>query len=553
MVKERKPAGTMASALEPLAQRMRGQAPLIRSVSRAVFEVKGDRAFEDTIRLVMAWMKRRSPGIPNKAFDGQPFDVGGGGEHPAEAVRFDDDGGRLWSAILDDTDKNVPRRTWVTEVTVGERNGRTAFGARLFNVTKGNDAPFDPSRPGMVHGILTELEAEADGKPLLPNAESIKNSEDFEEFWDLLVDSQRTLPLIVTTPVPGLVPAFDMKTLVSKVSGLTHLVSLTQEMSRELSKRVGRKLSVYEGATRIYAPGFDPSEASPFDHGLWLQRPTDEDEDRLRRLTQIVTWVLNNSVRSNRIPHFPRYSEIRRLSEVRRSQAIRTQGSSAAEMAPLYEAENTRLMETLQAQKAEYDELLADADRERNAAEAQEKEAREDSRLLRLRVEVLEEALRASGRQSSDEPLLRYEDFEAWADKHLVGPIWIAPKAIRAMVRHARFRDVELFGRVLLMLRDIYVPMRRNPGGEQRVLYEQALKELSLEDSGCFGNPNDIRQFPEYKVTYGRDEFWCDNHIKCGGGYDPVSMFRIYYHWHKDERIMLIGHMPTHLDNLRTN
>lgn len=210
--------GPMAAALEPLARQMRDKAPLIRNISRAAFEVGGDRAFEETIRRVVAWMKNRSPGIPDTAFTGEPFDVGGGGEHPAEAVRLDDQGSRLWAAILDDTCKEAARRTWVTEVTVGERDGRTAFGARLFNVTKGNDAPFVPSRPGMVHGILAELEVEADGVPLLPRVESIQTEADFEQFWELLLNPNRTLPLIVTTASSGTPPPIDLHAMCMKVS-----------------------------------------------------------------------------------------------------------------------------------------------------------------------------------------------------------------------------------------------------------------------------------------------------------------------------------------------
>ena len=103
------------------------------------------------------------------------------------------------------------------------------------------------------------------------------------------------------------------------------------------------------------------------------------------------------------------------------------------------------------------------------------------------------------------------------------------------------------------MLRDFYVPMRRFPGGEKREAYLNELARLGLDDSPCFGNPNDIRGFPEYRVSYRREEVWCNDHIKYGSGYNSRAMFRIYYYWHKEDQILLIGHMPTHLDNMRTN
>ncbi|MBF0325725.1 MAG: hypothetical protein HQL42_11740 [Alphaproteobacteria bacterium] len=544
--------GPMSAALEPLAQRMRGQSPLIRSVSRVAFMIEGDNAFDKTVRQVVKWMKNRSANIPAGAFDGLPFEVGGGGDHPAEAVRFDEDGGRLWAAILDDSDKEVARRTWVTEITVGERNGRTAFGARLINISRGEDVPFTPSRPGVVHGVISDLEAVADGVPLLDKVVAIENEDDFEQFWELLTNPNRTLPVIVTAIAPGIEPVVDLNILPKLVSGLAHMVTLTQEMSWELTRRVGRKISVYDGATRIYQPGFDPDDADPFQHGLWLSRPTDDGEARGRRLAQIITWTLTNSVRSKRIPEFPRYAEFRRWSDERRSKAAKSLGQSDPELISLYEAEIKQLNEVMDAKMAEYDDLLSAAEADLSRVERQEKEARDANRLLRQRLEALENAMRESDRDFPDAPLTKYEDIDAWAEKQLVGSIWISSKALRTASK-AQFSDIDLFGKTLLMLRDFYVPMRRIPSPAHRKAYEGELAKLGLEDSGCFSNPNDIHNFPAYRVTYGESTFWCGNHIKFGNGYDPRAMFRIYYYWHAEDGMLLIGHMPTHLDNMRTN
>ena len=74
-----------------------------------------------------------------------------------------------------------------------------------------------------------------------------------------------------------------------------------------------------------------------------------------------------------------------------------------------------------------------------------------------------------------------------------------------------------------------------------------------LFDQPCFSDKGSIKAFPEYAVTYCGDKYWCDQHIKFGGGTDPRKFFRIYYYWDKDEQILLIGHLPTHLDNNLTN
>lgn len=542
----------MPAALEPLGQRVRDRGPLIRSVSRVAFMIEGDNAFDRTVRHVIKWMKKRSANIPAAAFDGVPFEVGGGGDHPAEAVRFDEDGGRLWAAILDDPDMDVARRTWVTEITVGEKDGRTAFGARLINISRGEDAPFTPSRPGVVHGVISDLEAVADGVPLLDKVVPIENEDDFDQFWELLTNPNRTLPVIVTAIAAGIEPAVDLEILPRRVSGLAHLVSITQEMSWELTRRLGKKLSVFDGATRIYQPRFNPDDANPFQHGLWLSRSTDDDEARDQRITQIITWTLTNSVRSKLIPEFPRYAEFRRWSDEQRSKAAKSLSQSDPELISLYEDEIKKLKDDMKSKTSEYDDLLTSAGDELSRVERLEKEARDMNWLLRQRLESLENSMRANERDFADEPLTKFEDIETWADKHLVGSIWISSKALRTASK-AQFNDVDLFGKTLLMLRDFYVPMKRTPSPEYREAYEGALINLGLEDSYCFSNSNDIRNFPEYKVSYRDSVYWCGSHIKYGSGYDDRFMFRIYYHWHSEDQILLIGHMPKHLNNMITS
>jgi hypothetical protein len=170
-----------------------------------------------------------------------------------------------------------------------------------------------------------------------------------------------------------------------------------------------------------------------------------------------------------------------------------------------------------------------------------------------MRVSTLESALRDRGQPVLSEPLTSYDDIENWAKNNLTGSIWLSRKAIRETEKNGQFEDVEFFGRVLLMLRDVYVPMKRNPGDAAYENYQQVLQNMNLTDELCFSQRPAIKSYPEYKVTYGGNEYWCENHIKFGGGTDPRKFFRIYYYWHEADQLLLIGYMPTHLDNKMTN
>src|SRR5262249_19690566 len=127
------------------------------------------------------------------------------------------------------------------------------------------------------------------------------------------------------------------------------------------------------------------------------------------------------------------------------------------------------------------------------------------------------------------------------------------PKAIKEAEKRGDFDDPALFGRALLMLDRLYVAMKRDPGDHRRAAYASALSELGCEDQPCFGIKGQIKSFPEYSVMYRGDRLLCDQHIKFGGGTDSRHYFRIYYTWNDDDGVLVIGHLPTHLDNNLTN
>lgn len=540
-----------ADALAPLASSLRDRRPLVRPVSRAAFEIGGDNAFDQAVREAVVWMRNRCPAIPTASFEGSPFLVGGGGENHAEAVSFDYDGGRLWASTLDFPDTD-PRRTWVTEITVGEQRGRTAFGARLLNVTRGEDFPFVASRPGVVRQVISKLDASADGENLGEAVWMVDADYEFDAFFDVLTNQSRSIPILAMAAGVDHPQAIDADEMAKRLSGLAHLVVLGEDASWELTRRLGKRLSVFNGGARIYRSKFDPDSSDPFDQPLWLPRPTDSPETLAQRIEQVASVVCGISLRPPPGTDFPRFAEVQRAAAERASARARSQGSQV-ELVELYEDEIARLKASLESQKGEHDELLAMADQERLLAVESAEELKVDLVGLRSRVTGLEASLRARGQVQIDEPLRRYDEIEEWANKHLSGSIWIAPKAIKETEKRGEFRDPELVGNALLILRDYYVPMRRTPGDDIKKNYDQVLVDNRLSDDPCMSNKGGVRSDPSYSVRYRNDKYWCERHIKFGGGLDPRDFFRIYYHWHEEEEVLLIGHMPTHLDNDLTN
>ena len=59
------------------------------------------------------------------------------------------------AARIDDADKSVPLRTWVTEIAIGlAETGDVLFGSRLICTSRGETLPYDRTVPGLVREVI---------------------------------------------------------------------------------------------------------------------------------------------------------------------------------------------------------------------------------------------------------------------------------------------------------------------------------------------------------------------------------------------------------------
>ena len=542
-------AGPAAIPLETtaFAGRAGAEGASLRAVSTVAFAVGGANPFERAIEKTVDWMRKLSPAIPTSARRGEPFDLGGGGVPPARSVSLASPGGRLWSATIDVPDTEVPGRTWVTEITLGQRDGlETHFGSRLFNVSQSADAPFVPSVPKVARWILRDLPCATDGVPLSPEPTWI-DAPHIEQLLALLTQSTRQLPVVVVAEPLSRPLAARPDELAARLPGAAHIVALTDAAARELTRVAGRELSVFDGAARIYLPGFTLEETDAFRHPLRICWPNHQEgayaDEIIARAISVGT--------SRGSSAFPRFQAVREAAAASAIEA-RRETTSEKELGHLYKEENDQLREQLKELRSEHDLWLADAEIERSQAASTIYELEADLLGMRSQIDTLRAAVSGSDAPPAVEPLTELEDFGAWAQRNVGPNVWFAPKAMKTAERSVLYRDPERIGAAVRMLDELYVPMRLGDA-DARAAYEARLLELGLEDAACFTRANDILNFPEYGVIYRTRRFWCDRHLKQGGGTDPRTMFRVYFHWHAEERRVLIGHLPTHLDNNMTN
>lgn len=524
------------------------RAKLVRAVSSVSFAVHGDGAFDRTIAAAAQWIRAKNDLIRADAESGVPFDVGGGGDHTARAIREQFGNTHIWAATVDDPDAAHLGRTWVTEMTIVQHDEETLFGSRLFNVTRGADEHFQPSVPGAVRNLVDNIPCFADGRMLSSGAEVISQPDQVERLIALIEKDERKLPVVVIADARiTREPFADADTVARRLTGAAHVFRIEDPMTWELSRELGRQLSVFDGGARIYAPGLRRDEADPFDHPLWVTRAGASFRPHG---DPIVSWVLLAG--GKRTDEYPRFAAVREAAVAYALKKQREDGDAAA-LGPLYEEENARLETELVAVRGEFNQWLKDVEEEQAATSRKIQELQADVARFRSRYEQMRAALQRGETSAPRDRLQDLANFGSWVQQNVGPNIWFAPKAIRAVEKNGQFANPGLIGDAIHMLEDQYVAMKREPGRERVEAYQNKLNTLGLEDTRCFANRDTLKSYPEYALTYRGERHWCDYHLKYGGGADPKTMFRIYFTWDETEQVVLVGHLPTHLDNKMTN
>src|SRR5262245_29513790 len=107
--------------------------PVVRTISQVLLHLErnGPDPFLEVQREVLEWVRRKAgKARPREAWDGRSFELDDIGAQRAAAVFLKEP--RYWAARVDDADRDVPRRTWTTEIGLGlASSGGLSFGCRL--------------------------------------------------------------------------------------------------------------------------------------------------------------------------------------------------------------------------------------------------------------------------------------------------------------------------------------------------------------------------------------------------------------------------------------
>jgi hypothetical protein len=181
---------------------------------------------------------------------------------------------------------------------------------------------------------------------------------------------------------------------------------------------------------------------------------------------------------------------------------------------------------------------------EMSQAEEVKNEVLARSYALRERIQALQTNLRQSGEKTPIPTDLK--ELETWAHQHLEGSVTLLSRALRG-AKKSEYNNPTLAYEALLLLRDFYVPMRRETGTERSQKYEAELSRLGLENS-FVGNAVDTFK-EDYTVMYCGLPRVLNMHLKHGTSREPHLCFRLYYFWDEESQCAVVGWLTSHLDN----
>lgn len=523
----------------------------LRPVSRISFNLTDTDAFERAAHFAVRWLGEKAGGVlPPEAEALKSFDTrGSDGYHPCHVVRLDDHSGSVWAARIDEPgSQKEAGETWSTEIFVEGGRGRLVrFGVQLMTRRAVSNSLLRPSRPRLVHDLLRQLSAEEDDESLTETVTDVGMS---DAAWldDLIHKPGRRLPIVVTSTYDGRTGEAELRQLAVRLSGSAHLVAVNPEASWELTRILGKRMSTFNGATRIYMPNVTEDD-DPHRHPLFFASSSGSSRTLLDRIAERV-FPLGFRDRDGE-GHFWRLAQLRQLSS--QSEARLQTGS-----------EVEKLTRTVAARDDEIDRLSESLE----IARALEKIAAENEALALSQVEQLKvdvDRLKAriyqlgqikvdgnSGPSSADRSLENYDDLRDWAEDVLSPHIVLHNRALKECRQHGHVDMLHRIEKTLLTIRDYWIPSKLHGGLERKTACKEALAALGVEDEPCFARRDRARERPDYAVPEGSASRVLYDHFKYGNSRSNSEQFRIYYSWDDENERMIIGKMPSHLPNDQT-
>lgn len=532
-------SNAMQQALAGMAQRM----PRVvreHEVLRVAGWMPSDKPSDvakAAIEEVLKWAQKRCGGrLPTEAWHREDFDYYAGGRN-SSCVRLQSADSDIWAIRADDPDKNVASRVWTNEVVVGLLPDQPAkFSARLLCSTSEDDLLIEPHTPGFVQQVVGACRLYRGSLLVSLEPMLVTTEDEADELIDQLVNAERELPTFVVTLPPGAAdrhPHLDAASLSRAMLGVAHIVVLHADMTWRLTDRFGKFRSVFGGAVRAYMPGFDETD-DPYAHRLVLADQISAAGGGARCTRWMRQLAAAESIRRTKLGRDAlAFSDVRCASLELRQRKLASEGASAADQLAAANARISALERDIERQRSEQDYYVEEHERERQRAEAAERQAQTSA----YRIQELTRLLKDKGDDPDQDIALpgTWQELADWCDTHLSGRLVLTPGARRS-VKAPEFTDVQVVARCLIWLANTCQHWRAE-GGDGSL--RDAVLEEGVRNSPCGSDT--------YEFDWNGRNFAADWHVKNGGNTrDPARCLRIYYCFDEQTQQIIVSDLPAH-------
>ena len=285
----------------------------------------GDAVFERACDLTRSWPERRTGPLELEGPDGEfwPTD-----DVMVQWRSLGAGPNRVWRLVFEHPGED-DEWVWRTTVWIAQYVGSVAATVRIGLVATGNkliEARPELGRPRVVEELVRELGPEADRRVLSPDPWLI-TERNLPELHQLVMEPDRRLPVVLVSPWSQTGrPVVDPASLATQLVGIAHVATFSSpQVTWSWTDLVSRRDSVFNGAVRLYWPGFGSEKARS--SYLWMRLVIDQIESGqgfapylLRRLGQAAVLAVPRPALESRLRTLAD-DERRQVLEVRLQQA----------------------------------------------------------------------------------------------------------------------------------------------------------------------------------------------------------------------------------------
>jgi len=376
---------------------------------------------------------------------------------------------------------------------------------------------FEAKRPRLVSDWLGELQVIADRRRLGEQALNYGQN-DASALVELLQRPDRRLPVVAVSKaiVDGVQrPLLRPGGLAYRLAANAHVVVVDRACSWAITDAIGRPLSVYEGAIRLWWPRFSTSD-DPYRHTLVVRERVEADPRRTEE--SIVRRVWRAAVDALGSPGLEVHviSARNRTETEQRMAELRGRASEAVEWQELLEQqldENAELREQLDELQGEVDDLrlaIVEAQAQTSADEADDDDVPD--------VATVEDAVKLMSEEATNVVFLPSAYASARESKY--------PEPTQVL------RDLGALGRVAAKWAAGELPGGFKGGfAAEPVTYRERISQTAA-----------TKYKSDYEIEYAGATVMMGPHLRRGVG-APEVILRIYWYCDNTTHQLIVGHV----------